>query len=105
MSIMKVDGTQVTLISLHEKKNVREHKFKCFIKNLTESGLEISREDLLNNKIKNIKHLYRNEVNKLKTPIKSGAGADDVYTRKKVDSFWRNVVSSKNSFQNHNNFQ
>ena len=67
------------------KKNVGEHKFKCLIKNLTESGFEIPREDLSKNEIKNIKDSYKNELNKMKKKsIKNGAGAEDVYTTKVV---------------------
>ena len=100
------------------KNNAREHSFKCLINELVEAGFEISGEEHLKKKIKNLKDAYRNEINKVKKSMKSGAGTDDVYKPKlvwseKVDAFWRNVISGRESSSNlvsrkslkvHNNF-
>ena len=76
------------------KKNASEHSFKSLINKLIEAGVEIPGKKNLRKKIKNLKDASRNEVNKVKKYMKSGAGTDDVYKPelfwfKKADAFWR----------------
>lgn len=72
---------------------------------LNEMGFKIPNEEVLKKKIKNIKDVYRNEANKVKKSMKSGAGADDVYKPKlhwfdEADSFLRNVMTGRESSSN-----
>jgi hypothetical protein len=72
---------------------------------LTEMGFQISNDELLKKKIKNIKDAYRHETNKVKKSMKSGAGAEDVYRPKlnwfyEADCFLRNVMTGRESSSN-----
>lgn len=87
----------------YPKKNARQISFKKLIKELTEIGYEIPYEEYLRKKIKNIKDVYRNELNKVKKSLKSGTG--DVYEPKlrwfnKADSFLKNVKGGRESSSN-----
>ena len=101
----KYEGLWDTNNENYMKRNAREHSFKSLINELIEAGVEIPGEETLRKKIKNLKDAYRNEVNKVKKSMKSGAGTDDVYKPKlvwfeKADAFWRNVISGRESSSN-----
>lgn len=86
----------------YPKKNARQICFKKLLEELTGIGYDIPSEEYLRKKIKNIKDVYRNELNKVKKSLKSGG---EVYEPKlrwfnKADSFLKNVKSGRESSSN-----
>lgn len=89
----------------HMNKLKRESAFEKLLKELNESGFENTDINILKAKIKTIKTVYRQEVNKILKSKKSGSGTDDLYKPKlmwftRADSFLRSMVMSRETTNN-----
>jgi len=87
------------------RKNARQNNMTNLRMELNDIGFQISNDELLKKKIKNIKDAYRHEANKVKKSMKSGAGAEDIYKPKlnwfhEADAFLRNVMTGRESSSN-----
>lgn len=89
----------------HMNKLKRESAFEKLLKELQESGFEKIDINILKTKIKTVKTVYRQEVNKILKSKKSGSGTDDLYKPKlmwfaRADSFLRSMVITRETTNN-----
>lgn len=89
----------------HMNKLKRGNAFENLLKELNESVFENTDINILKAKIKTIKTVYRQEVNKILKSKKSGSGTDDLYKLKlmwfnRADSFLRSMVMSRETTNN-----
>lgn len=89
----------------HMNKSRRDTAFERLLKELQESGFENIDMNILKTKIKTIKTVYRQEVNKIVKSKKSGSGTDDLYKPKlmwfaRADSFLQSMVINRETTNN-----
>ncbi|KAF5275138.1 hypothetical protein FQR65_LT16772 [Abscondita terminalis] len=117
---VKWDGNQIiSFLNLYEKYDIlwniqlkdhmnkarRETAFEKLLKELQETGFENIDMNILKARIKTIKTVYRQEVNKIVKSKKSGSGTDDLYKPKlmwfaRADSFLRSMVINRETTNN-----
>ncbi|KAG8288528.1 hypothetical protein J6590_016652 [Homalodisca vitripennis] len=89
----------------YNKRDARDVALKKLGSHLESEGFGHINKDQLKIKIKSLKDSYRVELNQVKTSLKSGAGAEDIYKPKLgwfsvADSFWRTVMMGRDSSSN-----